>query len=103
MAGGVIRGTRVEAQVGAHAIRQPGNPSADASAPDSTVLIFKNLGPSTARYISVGPVVTGKDAALEPELWEAIPFTPRTDVHAHGPGRRDWPRLGHQIGKLGRL
>ena len=56
--------------------------SSNASPPDSGVVIDQNFGPPPHRYFTQGQLVTGKEAASEPEIWDAFPFTPRTEVHA---------------------
>lgn len=55
--------------------------SAPESASDAT--IFTNIGHGALNRYVAGPgvLVTGDDVPFEPEIWEALPFTPKTDVH----------------------
>gem|GEM_PF-1684502 len=74
-----IRGTRLQAAEPGKAAR-----SSDATAPAANVTIFTNLdrrGDLLYSYGS-GPVVAGNDSSSSEELWQALPFTPRKDVHA---------------------
>lgn len=70
-----IRGTRLQTSaVSAHG---------GSGIPTSNTVIFTNLGPtSIGRYLNGGLPINGNDVSFQPEIWEALPFTPRTDSHA---------------------
>jgi len=77
-----IRGTRLGALAPART-PIPEVASSEASVPAAQVTIFTNLGLASERYFpGVGVPIAGNDAAFEPEIWLALPFTPRADVHA---------------------
>jgi hypothetical protein len=74
-----IRGVRLQ---GGDAVNSR-MPSHTSDAPASNSTIFTNLGPrATGTYVNYGPLVTGDGVSSEPEIWEALPFTPRFDSHA---------------------
>lgn len=58
------------------------NPEAANSAGDLT--IFTNLSPVPRAHYNPysGELLAGNTVAFEPEIWEALPFTPKTDAHA---------------------
>jgi hypothetical protein len=58
--------------------------SSEMTGPAANVTIFTNLGPtSDNRYDMFGSVyVAGKNARDSDELWLALPFIPRANVHA---------------------
>ena len=75
----LIRGTKVATK----AAKFPGPSHAKAIAPDGNVTIFKNLGPDPAAGgFFDGVQVSGNKAPFTVEGWEALPFTPRANVHA---------------------
>jgi hypothetical protein len=76
-----IRGTRVG---GSAPPRPEIVASSESSAADGKVVIFSNLDRVTGKFYipGFGLLLAGSDVALYPEAWEALPFTPKTDVHA---------------------
>lgn len=77
-----VRGTNIHSDSSPKAVNdgllQPRN---IASSGDE-VVIYKNFGPPSERYYTNGLLVTGNDVPSRVEVWEAIPFIPRMDVHA---------------------
>jgi hypothetical protein len=75
-----IRGTRVDgsAQAAHETIPWP------ESSADGKIVIFSNLDRVTGQFYipGFGALLAGSEVALYPEVWEALPFTPKTDVHA---------------------
>jgi hypothetical protein len=56
----------------------------NSSATTSGTVIFSNLDRnSDSLYLfGAGALVSGNQVPFEPEAWQALPFTPRVDVHA---------------------
>jgi hypothetical protein len=73
-----VRGTRIGGSGSAERKAQP--LESDAS---SNTIIFTNLDfpPDDPFLPGVGVPIYGSDVFLEPEFWEALPFTPKTDAH----------------------
>ncbi len=78
-----IRGTKVASSEPVK-VAKPEQRSSQASAPSGNITIFTNLGPTSDNpYNSYqSSYVAGKNARDSDELWFAIPFIPRADVHA---------------------
>jgi hypothetical protein len=79
-----IRGTRLQGANPTNMAKAPELPSR-IETPAAKVTIFTNLGSATDRYLASafnGSVVAGRDSTSQPEIWQALPFTPRRDVHA---------------------
>ena len=78
-----VRGTILQTAEANHAAKVTEPPSSPAEATAANVTIFSNLdriGPILYLY-GLGSVVAGKDSTSQPEVWRALPFTPRRDVH----------------------
>ena len=78
----LIRGTQLQPTDGGKALATE-LPSAKYDAPAANVTIFTNLDRtgSLLYLYGIGSTIAGEDA-LSGELWQALPFTPRSDMHA---------------------
>ena len=98
-----IRGTRAQAipQVKTANVESR---SADANAVSAQVTIFTNLGPASTNLYNTyagGYYVSGNRAADVSELWEALPFTAKTNSHATTLVAALWRRSGASKVNLG--
>jgi hypothetical protein len=77
-----IRGTRVQTSAPAQTDNDLRAAKAGSSAGD--MIIFTNLGhaPDDPYLVGIGLPIDGNDAQSQPEIWDALPFTPKADVHA---------------------
>lgn len=75
---GQIRGTRIPAGDAKKIAATASQAAAGRS------IIFTNLDRASSNLYSAGSgiPVTGNSVVAFPELWQALPFTPRSDVHA---------------------
>jgi hypothetical protein len=72
-------------------------PRAELDGPEgSNIIIYNSLGPANDRYLGggAGLPISGSDAISGPEIWQALPFTPKTDVHVKTIGAA----IGHEEG-----
>ena len=78
-----IRGTRAQAN-GSAAPENAHVFSSSASAPRGKVTIFTNLDSTLVKSytVGIGALISGNDVPFNPEVWEALPFTPKAAVHA---------------------
>jgi hypothetical protein len=58
--------------------------SDDVNASGGNAIIFTNLDRTSAELYGAGAgvLVTGNSVPFEPEVWEALPFTPKANLHA---------------------
>lgn len=77
-----IRGTKV--QTFPSRIVPKANPLKEQpKSPQSNLVIFTNLSTLPGERYLYGPglLITGNNVSSQPEVWEALPFTPNKDVH----------------------
>src|SRR5207247_2542136 len=81
---GEIRGMRLQTPGPGKAATNPEPSSSETNAPAANITIFTNLDrPPTDRYnIFAGSLIAGSDVSSQDEVWQALPFMPRVDVHA---------------------
>lgn len=80
-----IRGTTLQTAEPGRAPPSSGHFFSETNTSAANAIIFANLDRiSTAGLYNVfaGSVVAGKDSTSQPEVWRALPFTPRRDMHA---------------------
>lgn len=77
-----IRGTSIQTLDSIRAVNGERISTNGVNASSTNVTIFNNLGPAPQRYFNAGPLVMGNSVPFQPEVWAALPFTPRADAHA---------------------
>jgi hypothetical protein len=80
--GAQIRGTRIRTTTSDLAAPREVAPRGRQDGSSSEVTIFNNLGPAPQVYINTGPLIMGNSVPFQPEVWAALPFTPKANSHA---------------------
>ena len=79
-----VRGTTLQTTEPGKAANLPELPSSEANATAANVTIFTNLDRTGSQlYIpGIGSTIAGDNSSSSVEVWRALPFTPKRDVHA---------------------